>query len=112
MPHAPLPRVETSMHRARLLRDRADYLISRPHDVDLRRSPLRRSLDVPTRVLGAFNPGFTRLPNGNLLIMVRVAEALSEPIEGGHVRAIRWTLDGYVLDSHLLASADMTDPRH
>ena len=31
-------------------------------------------------MLGAFNPGLTRLPNGNLLLMVRVAEALREPI--------------------------------
>jgi predicted GH43/DUF377 family glycosyl hydrolase len=93
------------------MEDRDDYLIFRPLDVDLRRSPLRRSLDAPTHVLGAFNPGLARLPNGNLLIMVRVAEALSEPVKGGHVRAIRWTPDGYVLDSHSLSSVDMTDPR-
>jgi predicted GH43/DUF377 family glycosyl hydrolase len=91
--------------------DRDDYLIFRPHDVDLQRSPLRRSLDAPTYVLGAFNPGLTRLRNGNLLIMVRVAEALREPVLDGHVRAIRWTPDGYVLDRHPLSSVDMTDPR-
>ncbi len=91
--------------------DPDDYLIFRPDDVDLRRSPLRRSLDAPTYVLGAFNPGLTRLRNGNLLIMVRVAEALREPVSDGHVRAIRWTRDGYVLDRHPLSSVDMTDPR-
>ena len=53
-----------------------DRLVFRPHDVDLTQSPLRRSLDAPTHVLGAFNPGLTRLPSGNLLLMVRVAEAL------------------------------------
>src|SRR5258708_14349801 len=90
---------------------RDDHLIFRPLDVDLNRSPLRRSLDAPTHVLGAFNPGLSRLPNGNLLIMVRVGEALSEPVKGGHVRAIRWTPDGYVLDSHPLTSVDMPDPR-
>ena len=88
-----------------------DYLIFGPDDVDLARSPLRRGIDEPTFVLGAFNPGFTRLPNGNLLLMVRVAEALAEPIAGGWVRAIRWTPDGYVLDQHPLAGVDMTDPR-
>jgi len=62
-------------------------------------------------VLGAFNPGFTRLPSGNLLMMVRVAEALSEPVLGDHVRAIRWTPDGYVLDDHLVAGVAMSDPR-
>ncbi|WP_294393495.1 glycosidase [uncultured Sphingomonas sp.] len=88
-----------------------DSLIFTPDDVDLARSPLRRSLSVPTYVLGAFNPGMTRLPNGNLLLMVRVAEALSEPVEDDHVRAIRWTPAGYVLDDHPLAGVNMSDPR-
>jgi predicted GH43/DUF377 family glycosyl hydrolase len=88
-----------------------DYLIFRPDDVDLRKSPLRRSLDTGTYVLGTFNPGLTRLPSDNLLLMVRVAEALREPTFDGRVHAIRWTPDGYVLDSHPLSSVKMTDPR-
>jgi predicted GH43/DUF377 family glycosyl hydrolase len=88
-----------------------DELVFRPRDVDLSRSPLRRSLDAPTHVLGAFNPGLTRLPTGNLLLMVRVAEALSEPVSDGHVRAIRWTPEGYVLDAYPLGAVSMTDPR-
>jgi predicted GH43/DUF377 family glycosyl hydrolase len=88
-----------------------DYLIFTPNDVDLARSPLRRSLDVETYVLGAFNPGICRLPNGNLLLMVRVAEALREPIVGDHIHAIRWTADGYVLDSHPLSGVNLSDPR-
>ena len=88
-----------------------DTLIFRPDDVDLGRSPLRRGITEPTYVLGAFNPGFTRLANGNLLLMVRVAEALAEPVADGAVRAIRWTADGYVLDRHALDGIDMTDPR-
>src|SRR5258707_8995383 len=88
-----------------------DYLIFRSLDVDLRRSPLRRSLAEPTHVLGAFNPGLARLAGGNLLLVVRVAEALSEPVEDGHVRAIRRTPDRYVLDPHPLSSVRMTDPR-
>lgn len=91
--------------------DSSDYLIFRPLDVDLKRSPLRSSIAAKTHVLGAFNPGLTRLPSGNLLMMVRVAEALSDPIAGDDVRAIRWTPDGYVLDSHPLATVDMADPR-
>ena len=93
------------------MREGDDYLIFQPLDVDLRRSPLRRTLDAPTRVLGAFNPGLARLSNGNLLMMVRVAEALREPVLDGHARTIRWTPDGYVLDRHPLAAIDMTDPR-
>ncbi|MBO9714197.1 glycosidase [Sphingomonas sp.] len=88
-----------------------DRLIFTPDDVDLTRSPLRRSIAEPTFVLGAFNPGLARLPNGNLLLMVRVAEALVEPIDGDHVRTIRWTPDGYMLDRHRLEGVEMSDPR-
>ena len=88
-----------------------DYLIFRPDDVDLTRSPLRRGVGESTYVLGSFNPGFARLPNGNLLLMVRVAEALHQPVDGEHARAIRWTPDGYVLDRHTLSGIDMGDPR-
>lgn len=88
-----------------------DFLIFCPDDVDLTRSPLRRGINEPTYVLGAFNPGLTRLPNGNLLLMVRVAEALREPVEGEYVRSIRWSPDGYALDAHPLDAVDFTDPR-
>ena len=88
-----------------------DRLIFTPDDVDLSRSPLRRSLDAATYVLGAFNPGLTRLPSGNLLLLVRVAEALREPVVEGRVRAIRWTPGGYRLESWPLDEVDMSDPR-
>ncbi len=91
--------------------DRTDFLIFTPDDVDLTASPLRAEIDEETFVLGAFNPGLTRLPNGNLLMMVRVAEALREPVRDGHVRAIRWAPDGYWLDAYPLDRVDMRDPR-
>jgi beta-1,2-mannobiose phosphorylase / 1,2-beta-oligomannan phosphorylase len=90
---------------------RDDFLIFRPDDVDLTRSPLRRGVAEPTTVLGAFNPGFARLPSGNLLLMVRVAEALKDPVQSDFARAIRWTPDGYVLDAHAVHQIDMDDPR-
>ncbi|MET0361215.1 MAG: glycosidase [Sphingobium sp.] len=96
-----------------------DRLIVAPGDIDLSRSPLAGHLDAETYVLGAFNPGMTRLANGNLLLMVRVAEALRHPIRDGHVHAIRWEsgdgvrLNGgrYVLDTWPLEYADTADPR-
>ena len=88
-----------------------DRLAFTPDDVDLSRSPLARDLGGQTYALGAFNPGLTRLPNGNLLIMVRVAEALSEPIRGEHIHAIRWADGRYVLDAWPVADVDSTDPR-
>jgi predicted GH43/DUF377 family glycosyl hydrolase len=88
-----------------------DRLVFGPDDVDLARSPLAGQIDAPTFILGAFNPGLTRLGNGNLLMMVRVAEALCEPVADGHVHAVRWTEDGYRLDAWPLDLCDTADPR-
>lgn len=92
-----------------------DHLVFTPRDVDLSRSPLAGQLDEETYVLGAFNPGMTRLPNGNLLLMVRIAEALRHPTRDGHVRAIRWEANtsggAYTLDPWPLQLVDTADPR-
>ncbi|NJC33083.1 putative GH43/DUF377 family glycosyl hydrolase [Sphingomonas jejuensis] len=90
---------------------KVDRLVFEPADVDLARSPLAQDLGGQTHVLGAFNPGLTRLPNGNLLIMVRVAEALTEPRRHGHIHAIRWDNGSYVLDAYHADTVDSTDPR-
>ena len=93
-----------------------DKLVFAPADVDLTRSPLAQDMaraGAETYVLGAFNPGMTRLPSGNLLLMVRIAEALRTPIFDGHVHSIRWdAAEGYVLDAWPLELADTADPRH
>ncbi|GAB3261649.1 glycoside hydrolase family 130 protein [Larkinella harenae] len=89
-----------------------DLLVFTPNDIDLTKSPLRQTLSASTYVLGAFNPGLTRLPNGNLLLMIRVAEALQRPIVGEQIHAIRWDAGrGYVLDAYPLASVNAADPR-
>lgn len=88
-----------------------DRLVFTPADIDLARSPLRGSFDAETYVLGAFNPGMTRLANGNLLLMVRVAEALRHPMQDGHIHAIRWSGGGYTLDPWPLEHVDTKDPR-
>jgi predicted GH43/DUF377 family glycosyl hydrolase len=88
-----------------------DQLVLTPNDIDLARSPMAGHLDAETYVLGAFNPALTTLPNGNLLMMVRIAEALREPVVDGKVRAIRWAEGRYVLDDWPFELADMSDPR-
>ncbi len=88
-----------------------DRLILGPDDVDLSRSPLAGQLGGQTFVLGAFNPALTRLPNGNLVLFVRIAEALREPVRDGNVHAIRWDDGRYVLDGWPLAQCDTSDPR-
>jgi predicted GH43/DUF377 family glycosyl hydrolase len=88
-----------------------DKLIFGPDDVDLARSPLAGQFAAETYVLGAFNPGLTRLANGNLLMMVRIAEALAQPILDGHVRCIRWEESDYRLDAWPIELCDTADPR-
>jgi len=88
-----------------------DRLVITPPMIDLARSPLAGQFDAETYVLGAFNPGVTRLAGGNLLYMVRVAEALREPVFDGEVHAIyrdagRFALCGWPVDL-----ADTADPR-
>jgi beta-1,2-mannobiose phosphorylase / 1,2-beta-oligomannan phosphorylase len=90
----------------------SDYLIFTPGDVDLSYSPLRNGLKEKTYVLGSFNPGLCRLPNGNLLMIVRVAEALLNPIVEDKVYCIRWDKEkGFVTDAWPLAGVTMRDPR-
>ena len=88
-----------------------DRLVLTPDMIDLARSPLAGHFDRETYVLGAFNPAMTVLPNGNLLLVVRVAEALRQPIFDGNVHAIRWDEGRYVLDAWPLDLADTADPR-
>ncbi|CAN5324652.1 glycoside hydrolase family 130 protein [soil metagenome] len=93
------------------MKHNVDRLILVPDDIDLSRSPLAGHFDAETYVLGAFNPGLTRLANGNLLLMVRVAEALRHPIMDGKVHAIRWEGGKYFRDAWPLELADTADPR-
>src|SRR3546814_17979645 len=53
----------------------------------------------------------TRLASGNLLLMVRIAEALREPIRDGHIHAIRWFDGGSTLDAWPLEQVDTAAPR-
>jgi predicted GH43/DUF377 family glycosyl hydrolase len=90
----------------------SDLLIFAPDDVDLTRSPLREGLTDKTYVLGAFNPGLCRLPNGNLLLMVRIAEALSAPVHNDRVHCIRWDEEKkYTTDAWPLSAVEIRDPR-
>ena len=51
------------------------------------------------------------LLSGNLLMLVRVAEALRTPIFDGHVHCIRWAAGKYALDAWPLDLCDTADPR-
>lgn len=89
-----------------------DRIIFAPDDVDLNFSPIRKYTGESTYVLGAFNPGFERLPNGNCIMMVRVAESLSKIIENSTFKILRWNKENkYTIDRYPLDDIDTSDPR-
>ncbi len=90
-----------------------DKIVLEPGDIDLSRSPMR-NLKEETYVLGVFNPGMARLPNGNIVLMCRVAEALRNPTENNsEIKALRWDEKaGYTTDIYNTGEVDTSDPRH
>ncbi len=90
----------------------SDKILFSPRDIDREKCPIHIKTGLETTILGAFNPGMTRLPNGNLLLMVRVAEAIKEPIKEGRFRFIRWIPGGdYRVEEHPTFQLDTSDPR-
>ena len=89
-----------------------DKIVFSPEMVDLTRSPLRNGIDTETYVLGAFNPGLSRLPNGNLIMMVRIAEAIKAPIDDSKLYIIRFAPEeGFVIDELPAEDCNPIDPR-
>jgi predicted GH43/DUF377 family glycosyl hydrolase len=89
-----------------------DKIVITPADVDLSQSPLRNGIEERTYVLGAFNPGLVRLPNGNLLMMVRVAESLENNIDDNKLRVIRKPVNQeFKIDEYCLSEFYTNDPR-
>ncbi|MBN2281164.1 MAG: glycosidase [Candidatus Marinimicrobia bacterium] len=89
-----------------------DKIILKPDDIDLSYSPIQKITGEDTYVLGAFNPGFERLPNGNCIMMVRVAEALKQMTDNKFFKVIRWSQEKkYVIDRYPIEDLDSNDPR-
>lgn len=95
------------------MNDSFDRILFGPRDLDPQQLPVSQAVGEQTYVLGAFNPGLCRLPNGNLLLMVRVAEALTEACREDAIRIIRYNCltDSFQLDSYPARDLDFTDPR-
>ena len=91
---------------------KSDKIIFSPQSIDLSFSPIRKDINEETYILGAYNPGMCRLPNGNILIMVRVAEALKRPIVNDIFKIIRKDMQkGYVIDNFPADNLKTDDPR-
>jgi len=88
-----------------------DKIILKPSDIDLRYSPLRRDINEPTYILGAFNPGLEKLENGNLIMIARIAEALQNQIEDERLKIIRWIDNTFKIEAYSISHFDTSDPR-
>ena len=90
-----------------------DKILIAPSDIDSQKLPVGQDIDQETYVLGAFNPGFCRLPNGNTLMMVRVAEALCEPRRGDRLQILRYDagINSFTVDTYAADHFDFSDPR-
>ncbi|MFH0999584.1 MAG: glycosidase [Bacteroidota bacterium] len=89
-----------------------DKILVEPADIDLSFSPLRKTLKNCTYVMGAFNPGMSVLPDGNIILMVRIAEALKTPVQSSKMQCIRWDINkDYVVDTYDIKDIDSGDPR-
>jgi len=90
-----------------------DKILFGPQDVDTEKLPVGLATGVETYVLGAFNPGFCQLPNGNFLMMVRIAEALKEPQIDEMVGVLRFDalVGSFQIDQYPMAEIDFSDPR-
>jgi predicted GH43/DUF377 family glycosyl hydrolase len=89
-----------------------DKIVFGPDDVDPDKYIIHKYTGHDTYILGTFNPGLCRLKNNNLLIMVRVAESIKEPIKEGKFRYIRWSpTQRYIVEEHPTYQLDTTDPR-
>ncbi len=86
-------------------------LIFTPNDVDLKKSPLRGHNLPETFTLGAFNPGLTRLKDGRLLLLVRVAEGLRNYVWDDQAHCIHWGKGKYSNPGYDMEGLDMSDPR-
>ncbi|MEO1236554.1 MAG: glycosylase [Planctomycetota bacterium] len=63
------------------------------------------------KVIGVFNPGAARLPDGRVVLMVRVAESPAETHKDHHALP-RWGADGSLVVEHLPKDQDtLGDPR-
>ncbi len=89
-----------------------DIIVLSPNDINLDYSPIRKGTGEDTFILGAFNPGFEKLPNGNCIMMVRVAESLTKTIENDMFKIIRWSPEEkYVIDKYPTQELNTSDPR-
>ena len=90
-----------------------DKIIFSPNDVKEEFQLLRKDIELETTILGAFNPGMVKLPNGNILLMIRVAEGLKDWKRDEYILSPRYDikLRKIVIDKYPQKIVTLKDPR-
>ena len=90
-----------------------DRIVFSPGDIREDFRPVGKDTGKETFIQGTYNPGMTRLKNGHILLMVRVAEHLRQVTEQNRVLSPRWDVKKkkYVIDYYPKKIARFMDPR-
>ncbi len=90
-----------------------DKIIFSPNDIKEEFKSLEKEIGQKTEIIGTFNPGLTNLPNGNVLLMVRVAEALKDWETKESILSPRFDVKSnkYVIDAYPKKAVTLNDPR-
>ncbi|TKJ16989.1 glycosidase [Candidatus Woesearchaeota archaeon B3_Woes] len=91
-----------------------DKIVFGPDYVSIDFCPVAKDTGQETFLLGTFNPGMTRLKNGNVLLMIRMAETLKGFKGKDVVYTPRMDLKKkkFVLDTYPRKHVKFSDPRH
>lgn len=91
-----------------------DKIVFSPENISINFCPVAKDTGKETFILGTFNPGMTRLKNGNILLMIRIAEALKGFKGKDVVYTPRMDLKKkkFVLDTYPRKDVKFSDPRH
>lgn len=83
-----------------------DKIVFSPEDVSKSIRPLSRDLSRKTKIIGTFNPAISRLSNGNVIMVVRVSEGLTNWIFKNKVLSPRFD---YIKKKFVIDSYDRKD---
>ena len=91
-----------------------DKVVFSPENISINFCPVAKDTGKETFILGTFNPGMSRLKNNNILLMIRIAEALKGFKGKDFVFTPRMNLKKkkFVLDSYPRKDVKFSDPRH
>ena len=90
-----------------------DKIVFSPNDLNEDIKPLQEDIDNETEIIGTFNPGMTTLLNGNILLMIRVAEAIKNYELDDYILTPRFDANKnkFIVDKYPSETIKIKDPR-